>query len=283
MFERLRGSRTTSPQVLGVGLILIGLLMFIVVFFAAFPVLSDPVGAYDDWFPADEQAADEPIAAEEETPEGPTAAFRYVAETTISEPVEGSEEEPMATYRVTFEERSEPGDAEIATWAWDLGDGAESSRRSFEHVYEGPGTYPVRLDIEDENGETSKVEGEVEVPDEGRSTGTFENDELDLSGIEAAVEDAVEALEQSVDDTLGTVRDTSRNMGAVALFALAAIATTVVAWRVTRSGVMLLTPNQEMRLKVRSADMHVDIGKVPLVEAVEHAAAQEVEPELIDI
>jgi hypothetical protein len=140
----------------------------------------------------------------------------------------------------------------------------------------------VRLDIEDENGETSKVEGDVEVPEEGRSAGRFEEEGLDLSGIEAAVEDAVAALEDSVDDTLGTVRDTSRNMGVVTLFALAAIATTVVAWRVTRSGVMLLRPSQEMRLKVKSADMHVDIGKEPLVEVVAESTAEELESTLVD-
>lgn len=271
MFERFRG-RASSPQVLGVVLVVVGLLMFVAVFLAAFPVLSDPVGAYDEWFPQEEEAAAEVVVEEVEAPAGPTAAFRYVAEAVFEEPEEESEVEPAATYSVAFEDRSEPGDAAIVAWTWDFGDGEESDRPRAEHRYEGPGAYQVRLEVQDENGEVGNVEGDIEVPEEGRNSDRIEDDSLDLSGIESAVEDAVVALEGSVDDTLGTVRDTSRNMGVVTLFALAAIATTVVAWRLTRSGVMLLRPAQEMRLKVKSADMHVDIGKETLVEAVNVAA-----------
>jgi len=279
MMERMRGLRGSSPNTLGVLLVIVGLLMFVVVFVAAFPVLSDPVGAYDEWFPETEEprVTDTTIA---EAPEGPTAIFRYVAEATMIEPPEGSQEEPMFTYGVTFEDRSEPGDAEIVAWVWDFGDGAEANRQFTSHSYEGPGAYEVRLDIEDENGETAKVEGEIDMPEEGLNSGRIESDSLDLSGIESAVEDAVLALEDSVEDTLGTVRDTSRNMGVVALFALAAIATTIVAWRVTKSGVMLLRP-QPMMLRVKSADMHVDIGKEPLMDVVTEEMQRE--PELIDV
>ena len=279
MVERMRGLRATSPDTLGAILVLIGLVMFVIVFVVAFPVLSDPVGAYDGWFPeADEPQVTETTAVED--PAGPEAVFRYVAETTFIEPEEGSEAEPVFTYRVTFEDRSEPGDAEIVAWRWDLGDGAEADRRTVNHRYEGPGAYEIRLDIEDANGETAKVEGEIDVPEDGTSSGRIESDSIDLSGIESAVEDAVVALEDSVDDTLGTMRDTSRNMGVVTLFALAAIATTIVAWRVTRSGVMLLRP-QPVSFRVKSADMHVDIGDKPLREVVEDQVERE--PELIDV
>ena len=69
-------------------------------------------------------------------------------------------------------------------------------------------------------------------------------------------------------------------MGVVTLFALAAIATTIVAWRVTRSGVMLLRP-QPVSFKVKSADMQVDLGNKPLDEVVEEE--MERAPELIDV
>lgn len=278
MMERLRGLKGSSPNTLGVILVIVGLLMFVVVFVAAFPVLSDPVGAYDEWFPETEEptATDTTVA---EGPEGPTAIFRYVAEATMIEPPEGVEEEPTFTYRVDFEDRTELGDAEIVRWEWDFGDGAESNRQFVSHTYEGPGAYEVRLAIEDENGEIAEVVGEIEIPEDGTNSGRIEGDSFDLSGIEAAVEDAVGALEDSVDETLGTVRDTSRNMGVVTLFALAAIATTIVAWRVTKSGVMLLRP-QPLSLRVKSADMHVDIGKEPLLDVIEEKTDQH--PELID-
>lgn len=270
MLDRLRASGLISSRGLGGLLVFIGLVMFLAVFLVAFPALSDPVGTYDEWFPeSDEPMEQAQPEVEEDSPDGPTAAFRFVAESTFMEPEEGSEEEPMATYVVAFEDRSELGDAEIESWMWDLGDGAEASRRLFEHRYEGPGTYPVRLEIEDSNGETSDVEGEVEVPEEGGSSGRFEAEEsLDLSGIESAVEDAVGTLETSVEDVLGSAETAARNTAIILLFALAAIATTVVAWRVTRSGIMLLQPDQRVRMKVKSADMHVEVGKVPLEDTL---------------
>ena len=69
----------------------------------------------------------------------------------------------------------------------------------------------------------------VTPPEEGRSFGRVESEEsLDLSGIESAVEDAVTTLEASIDDTLDSVGSTARSLGVIVLFALAAIATTVV-------------------------------------------------------
>lgn len=277
MFERVRGMKASSPETIGAVLVLIGLVLFLVIFLVVYPALSDPVGTYDRWFPESEEpaAAAEPAAEEEETPAEPVAAFRFVTEAIVSEvPVEEVEEgaepeERSATYRVTLEDRSEPGDAEIVSWTWELGDGREARGALVNRTYEGPGVYPVRLSIEDANGLESEVEGDVEVPEEGVISGRIEAEEaLDLTGIESAIEDAVVALEGSIDDTLDSVGSTARSSGVVALFALAAIATTVVAWRVTRSGVMLLRPNQRMRLKVKSADMHVDVAGAPLEETL---------------
>jgi hypothetical protein len=141
--------------------------------------------------------------------------------------------------------------------------------------------YPVRLDVEDENGVANKVESDIEVPEEGIVSGRVEaSEELDLSGIESAVEDAVIAMERSIDDTLdrGVI---------VAIFALAAISTTVVAWWVTRGGVMLLRPDEKMRLKVKSAQ--IDIGRTPVEElttdlaSVEETTVDKLDSELVDM
>ncbi len=158
------------------------------------------------------------------------------------------------------------------------------------HRYDQPGVYEVRLDIEDENGETATAEGEVEVPDgAGRAFGRIDSgDDIDLSGIEAAVEDAVETLGASAEDAIDSAGDATRNAAVVTLFALAAIATTVVAWRVTRSGIMLLRPAQDVRLRVKSADMHVDIDRTPVEEMLADQALSgdgsgpDLTPELID-
>lgn len=279
MFERVRAMKASSPETIGGVLVFIGLVLFILVFFTVYPALRDPVGTYDKWFPE----SDEPIVStntvveETEASVEPIAAFRFVAETIMPEVEEGAEiEVPLAIYEVSFEDTSEPGDADISTQEWDFGDGNEARGAIVNHVYRDPGVYPVRLTIADDNGMTSKVEGDVEVPEEGRSFGRVESEEsLDLSGIESAVEDAVATLEASIDDTLDSVGSTARSLGVIVLFALAAIATTVVAWRVTRSGVMLLRPAQKMRLRVKSADMHVDIGRAPIEEAMGDRPSEE--------
>jgi PKD repeat protein len=224
----MREASATSPGVIGLVLVLIGMLLFLVVFFTAFPVLSDPVGTYDEWFPDDESAtpADEDV-------EGPLAVWRYEADS------------DDGIFRVRFEDRSEPGDAPIVEQTWDLGDGTEAQGPAVNHRYREPGVYPVRLKVEDENGETSKVEDDVEVPELGRTFGRAEAEKgLDLSGIESAVEDAVETMEAEVEDSFDSIF-------VIALFGLAAIATTVVAWRITRSGVMLLRPDGSARRRSR--------------------------------
>jgi len=276
MLHRIGRWRFSPSETLGGVLVFIGLTLFVVVFLAVFPVLRDPVGTYDRWFPEDESS--EPTAESEAEevpdPESPVAAFRYVVETTIEggEGGEGGESgepgERISEFRVSLEDRSEPGDSDIATWMWDLGDGTEADGSNIDHTYEGPGVYPVRLEVVDDNGESSAVEGEVEVPEEGRAFGRFEAEEgLDLSGIESAAEDAIATLETSIDDTLDSFASASRSVAIMVLFGLAAIATTVVAWRVTRAGVMLLGPAQKMRLNVKAADIRVDTGKTEVEDA----------------
>jgi hypothetical protein len=264
MFDRIREWKLSSPEAIGGGLILVGLVLFLVVFLAVFPVVSDPVGTYDSWFP-EEVAADTAVAAEEpeeSTPEGPVAAFRFVGEAVVEPAEDGAEEDQPPEFRVTLEDRSEPGDIEINSWLWDLGDGAEADGQSVEHVYRDPGVYPVRLEVTDDNGLSSTVEGEVEIPEEGLASGRFEAESgFDLSGLEGAVEDAVVTLEGSLDDTLESFGSAFRSIAVMVMFALGAIAATVVAWRITRAGVMLLGPAQKMRLNVKSADMHVDVGR----------------------
>ena len=275
MFDRIRNSKASSPELIGGLLVGIGLVLFLVVFLAVYPVLRDPVGSYDEWFPNEEKASVSvaPLVEEEDTANEPIAAFRFVAESIrveaqVDEGEEAAEfEEPQFLYKVSFEDHSEPGDGDIVSRVWDLGDGSERRGAFIQHTYDGPGVYSVLLTIEDESGFVSEIEGDVEVPEEGRSFGRVESEEdLDLSGIESAVEDAVVTLEESVADTLDSVGSATRSVVVVVIFALAAITATVVAWRVTRSGILLIRPAEKLRLKVKSADMHVDIGKKPVQE-----------------
>jgi len=52
---------------------------------------------------------------------------------------------------VTFDDRSR-ADGRIVDWAWDFGDGEQSSERNPRHTFPGPGTYPVQLTVTDDQG-----------------------------------------------------------------------------------------------------------------------------------
>ncbi|MFH2073689.1 MAG: PKD domain-containing protein [Actinomycetota bacterium] len=203
-------------RILGVVLVAGGLVVFLVVFFALFPVLRDPVSTYERWFPPEEEES--PVEVE---PAGPRAGFYWVVEAHIAGSV------------ARLEDLSEAGDAPIVRWTWELGDGTVDVGADVEHEYTEPGDYRVRLEVEDENGQTDRADGRIAVPGEGREEGEIEPEEesLDLSGIEASIEDLVGTLTRAV-----------RTSIVIGLFALAAGVLTLVGWRVTRIGVMLLHP-----------------------------------------
>lgn len=65
--------------------------------------------------------------------------------------------------------------------------------------------------------------------------------------LESAVGDVGDDINDTIDSALGSIGTTVRGGVVVALFALAALSATVVAWRVAKIGVMLLVGDPEMR------------------------------------
>ncbi len=245
MFDSLRARfRADDPyaRITGTVLVLIGMTVFLVVIFTLFPVLRDPIAAHDRWFPQD---AEEPVVEEEDEPAGPAAGFNWVAEARIEESVQiqgegdgepeggGEAGASQPVYTARFEDNSAEGDTAIVRWNWDLGDGTVAGGPYLQHEYDSPGDYRIKLEVEDEDGLISRTDGHLFMPDGGREEGEVAPDVelLDLSGIEA-----------SVDTLVGTLTDSVRTFVVVSLFSLAAVILTLVAWRVTRSGVMLLRP-----------------------------------------
>lgn len=229
-------------RITGMVLVLGGLVVFLVVFFSLFPVLRDPVGIHDHWFPPEEEQP-----PTETDPAAPRAGFSWVVEAQIAEPepepqpepgpepepepIEGEERQPVFLAR--FEDLSETGDAPIIRWRWELGDGTVATGPDAEHEYAEPGEYRVRLEVEDENGQTDRISDRIAVPEEGREEGQLEPEEelLDLSGVESSVEDLV-----------ATVTRSTQTFVVIGLFGLAAVLLTLLGWRVARVGVMLLRP-----------------------------------------
>jgi len=76
------------------------------------------------------------------TPGGPTAGF-------TGYPASGS-----APLTVQFASQSQAGDAPIASWAWDFGDGTTSNEQAPRHTYENTGNYNVKLTVTANDGST---------------------------------------------------------------------------------------------------------------------------------
>ncbi len=235
----IHGYAERRPQwttMMGSGLVLAGLILFMVVFFTLFPILTNPVSAYDNWFPVEEEAADPVVATPDQ--ESPIARFSWeaVAVETLEPPV----------YRVRLQSTSIDGAADIEQWQWDFGDLSGDRGDRVIHDYADFGAYIVTLTVVDTAGRADTVSGEIAVPGISSTTGAagLVNEFIDLD-IDASIQDAVGSvgaeIRSSIDGAVGSIGASARGAVVVFLFVMAAIATTVVAWRVARIGVMILT------------------------------------------
>jgi hypothetical protein len=234
--------RPQWTTVMGSGLVLAGLALFMVVFFTLYPILTDPVGAYDNWFPVvdvvDEATAVSPAQVD------PVARFSWeaVAVDSFDPPV----------YRVRLTSTSIGGAAEIEEWRWDLGDGTGERGETAVHDYAAYGAYIVKLTVLDSAGRADTVTGEIAVPGVASTAGGAGRfDEFSDFDIDESIQDAVGSVGDEIKSTIGSAVDSigasARGGVVVFLFALAALATTVVAWRVARIGVMILNgPRQRL-------------------------------------
>ena len=158
MIERTTAiKRPRGTPALGSFLILVGMALFLVVFLTMLPVLTNPAGAYERWFPE---------AVIDLSPDTPATTTT----TTTAAPSGGA----------------------------GLGDPTE--------VLDN---LDVQLDLE--------------------------------SALEDAVGNVGSDITATIDNALTGISATFRGGVAVGLFAMAALAVTLVAWRISRIGVMLLT------------------------------------------
>jgi hypothetical protein len=220
---------------MGSGLVLAGLALFMVVFFTLLPILTSPVAAYDKWFPVEEAPVVEatPVADRQD----PVARFSWeaVAVEALDPPV----------YRVRLQSTSLAGTADIDEWQWDFGDQSGDRGERVVHDYADFGAYVVTLTVVDAARRADTVSGEIAVPGVAATAGAVgQVDELITLDIDASIQDAVGSvgaeIRSTIDGAVGSIGASARGAVVVFLFVMAAIATTIVAWRVARIGVMIL-------------------------------------------
>lgn len=229
-------------------MVLVGLAIFLVVFAVLFPILTNPAGAYDRWFPPETVEITDPVD-DSNAPSlaGPTAQFRW--ETVAIERSDPS------VYRIRLTSESLAPTSELVDIRWDFGDGRSASGASVAHDYAEIGSYTISLRVEDAVGQVDSVRGTVvveeatslfgaagrvdEILDSDRGLDTFSDDISE--SLEGAVGDVGDEITNSLDSALGSIGTTVRGGVVVALFSMASLAATIVAWRTARIGVMLLT------------------------------------------
>lgn len=63
----------------------------------------------------------------------------------------------VAPLTVQFTDTSSPGDSAITAWAWNFGDGGQSTLQSPQHTYTTPGVYTVSLNVTNARGNNTSV------------------------------------------------------------------------------------------------------------------------------
>jgi PKD repeat protein len=141
-------NRENVSMAVGFVILALGIVILLFTFIQALALVTNPGDYFREQFPEDE---------EEETFEPPRARFSWDAN----------------DLSVDFSDETEQGDGSITSWSWEFDDGGMSSQRDPQHTFNNDGNYRVRLEVEDENGETSTSYGDIYVEmgnqDNGRS------------------------------------------------------------------------------------------------------------------
>jgi len=208
----MKNSNHRYERAWGTGMIIVGIVLLGVVFFLAFGILRDPGGYYDGWVPGDEVA-------------GPEASYDWTA----------------SDLDVAFVDTSQVGGAEIERWAWDFGDGAESSDPNPSYRFGEEGEHGVTLEVVDTNGLTSKAEGTVEVETGQPNSG-----------------DGAIGLSDMADNVIETVERSSKGGLVVVLVIGMLVVLTMIGGRIVRQGVRMLRPLPDrITMKLRPKELEL--------------------------
>ncbi|HEY7588903.1 MAG TPA: PKD domain-containing protein [Thermoplasmata archaeon] len=129
--------RDTMELILGLGVLALGIGILLFSFSQAFALATHPGSFLQDQMPDTQAQA-----------QGPSASFAWNSN----------------SLNLTVQDTSQQGDAGIASWNWDFGDGTRSSGSNpGNHVYSAPGPYQVSLIVRDSNGKESRAFAQAEI------------------------------------------------------------------------------------------------------------------------
>lgn len=216
--------KETMSLISGLVLLLVGIGLLLTGFSIAFRIVSNPAAYIQSQIPP---------SIQENVSQGPRASFTFT----------------IANLTVTFTNTSQPGDAALAIWEWDFGDGSRSNQPSPQHTYATNFSGFVRLTVRDANDKANSAVGNVQAFLGANSQGNSTVDPGDIAG--------------SID--FGAV------FGPVVgiLVAVAAVATTflmlIIMWLVgatiTKAGWNLIRPRPET-IRIRVKPKHLEAEPV---------------------
>jgi len=149
--------KETLSLIFGVVLLLVGLGLLLSGFAIAFRIVSNPSGYIQ---------AQIPPSIQQNATAGPRASFTFL----------------VANFTVTFTDTSQRGDAAIAGWDWDFGDGSRSNLQSPQHTYSQNFSGFVRLAVRDAADKKSSGVGSVQAFRGASSQGNSTVDPGDIAG-----------------------------------------------------------------------------------------------------
>src|SRR5256712_7476427 len=149
--------KETLSLIFGVVLLLVVLGLLLSGFAIAFRIVSNPSGYIQ---------AQIPPSIQQNATAGPRASFTFL----------------VANFTVTFTDTSQRGDAAIAGWDWDFGDGSRSNLQSPQHTYPQNSTGFRRLALRDAADKKSSGVGSVQAFRGAGSQGNSTVDPGDIAG-----------------------------------------------------------------------------------------------------
>jgi len=127
--------RELSELLLGIGVLAVGLGLLGFTFSQAFALAQNPGAFLQDQIPTSQGG------------QGPSASFSWTS----------------SGFNVTVADSSRQGDAGIASWDWDFGDGTRrTGQNPGLHDYGMPGSWQLSLIVRDANGKESRAFAQVE-------------------------------------------------------------------------------------------------------------------------